>query len=506
VSKTEPRPRFQVRLERTSRAFATRLTLLLVIFIAVPAILYGQFRAADAEKQRLLLQGAHEQGRLVAETLKPHLDRFGPRTAAELSGTLTRIAGDEAKIKVLFRPRGATGESSIYYVASAPPVTSQYLDAERTELVESGIFRRVPATCGHVDATASRFTNPRGEQEVLVSFTPVNTAAGCWVVIIARATADYLGSGLARPYWETPQVRIAAIIYFSMAVFVIWLFVDGWRSLRRFERLARSIRTRRGEPATFAALNRMPELDGVAAEFDRMVGALRDSAQMMRYVAEDNAHAFKTPIAVIAQSIEPLRRAVAAGDERPARALQMIEQSVERLDILVSAARRMDEAAAEFIDPPRQPVDLARLVRRVGEDYADQNAGRSVRVEVQAPDRAVVLAGEELLETVIENLLDNAVSFSPPGGTISLSLTISGRRARLAVEDQGPGVAPENIAHIFDRYFSHRPSQSRDDGTSGHFGIGLWIVRRNIEALGGSATAENRPEAGLRMTLDLPLA
>lgn len=500
-----PRSRFGARLARTSRAFSTRLALLLAIFIAVPIILYGQFRAADAEKQRLLLEGAHEQGRLVAETLRPFLNRFGPRTAAEISTVLARISGSGAKIKILFRPRGAGAESGFYYVASMPPVTGQYLDAERNELMESGIFRRVPETCGQVEPTASRFTNPEGEQELLVSLTPVNTAAGCWVVIVARATADYLGSGLARPYWETPQVRIAAIIYSAMAVSVIWLFVDGWRSLRRFERLARSIRTRRGESATFAALNRMPELDGVAVEFDRMVSALRDSAQMMRYIAEDNAHAFKTPIAVIAQSVEPLRRAVGTGDERSARALQMIEQSVERLDMLVSAARRMDEAAAEFIDPPRQPVDLARLVRRVGEDYADQPADRPLSVRVEAPESAVVLAGEELLETVLENLLDNAVSFSPPGGTIFLSLAVADRRARLSVEDQGPGVAPETLAHIFDRYFSQRPAGfANADG--GHFGIGLWIVRRNIEALGGSVRAENRAGGGLRVILELPLA
>ncbi|MGH2930466.1 MAG: S41 family peptidase, partial [Solirubrobacteraceae bacterium] len=135
-----------------------------------------------------------------------------------------------------------------------------------------------------------------------------------------------------------PEVRFAGVIYLAMAVFVVWLFIDGWRSLRGFEGLAKSIRGRRDEAETFTALNRVPELDGVAGAFDRMVGALRDSAEMMRYIAEDNAHAFKTPIAVIAQSIEPLKRAVLSDDRRSARAVQMIEQSVERLDTLVSAA------------------------------------------------------------------------------------------------------------------------------------------------------------------------
>ena len=506
ASRVDRPRRLGARLVRASRAFATRLTLLLVIFVAVPVIVYGQFHAADAEKQGLLLRSAEQQGRLVAETLKPHLMEFGPRTARALGRTLAQIATDDIKIKVLFRPRGASGESSFYYVASVPAVTTQYLEAERNELMETGIFGKVPETCTRVDASASRFTNPEGQQELLVSFTPINTTAGCWVVITARATADYLGTGLARPYWSTPEVRLAGVIYLAMAVFVVWLFVDGWRSLRRFERLARSIRGRRDEADTFAALNRVPELDGVAGAFDRMVGALRGSAEMMRYIAEDNAHAFKTPIAVIAQSIEPLKRAVPVDDQRSVRAVQMIEQSVERLDTLVSAARRVDEAAAEIIDPPREPVDLAQIVRRIGEDYAEQLADRSVGISVTAPKSAVVLAGEEVLETVVENLLDNAASFSPPGTTIAMSLSEEGAMMTLLIEDQGPGVPAENLPRIFDRYYSDRPEAERVPGRATHFGVGLWIVRRNIEALDGEVTAENRPSGGLRVRLALPRA
>lgn len=502
--RAERRRSLAARLVRASRAFATRLTLLLVIFVAVPVIVYGQFRAADAEKQGLLLRSAEQQGRLVAESLKPQLAEFGPRTAGALGRTLAQIATDDIKIKVLFRPRGATGESSFYYVASVPAVTTQYLEAERSELVETGIFRQVPETCARVDATASRFTNPRGEQELLVSFTPINTAAGCWVVITSRATADFLGTGLARPYWSTPEVRIAGVIYLAMAVFIVWLFVDGWRSLRGFERLARSIRGRRDEDETFAALNGVPELDGVADAFDRMVSALRGSAELMRYIAEDNAHAFKTPIAVIAQSIEPLKRAVPPSDQRSARAVQMIEQSVERLDTLVSAARRVDEAAAEIMDPPRDPVDLAEIVRRIAEDYAEQLADRTIEIRVKAPRAVVVLAGEEVLETVVENLLDNAASFAPPGSLITITLAVEDKTAVLGIEDQGPGVSPENLSRIFDRYFSDRPGDGMDTAHPPHFGVGLWIVRRNIEALDGDVVAENSADGGLRVRVTLP--
>jgi two-component system sensor histidine kinase ChvG len=85
---------------------------------------------------------------------------------------------------------------------------------------------------------------------------------------------------------------------------------------------------------------------------------------------------------------------------------------------------------------------------------------------------------------------------------VSVTLDRSGDEARLVVADEGPGVDPRNFERIFDRYFVHRPGQ---DGSS-HYGIGLWIVRRNVVALGGDVTVQNRGERGFVVTIALPLA
>jgi two-component system sensor histidine kinase ChvG len=496
------RCRIGARLVRLWRAFLVKLALLLVIFIAVPWILYGQFRSADAEMQRLLLKSAQEQGRLVVESVKPLLTRFDPGTVQRLGAALERIGSPETNIKVLFRPGDAPDSEQFYYVASAPAVPAPYLAAEQKKLIETGIFKRVPATCEEVDSSAARFTNPDGKEELLVSLTPVHTMPGCWVVITSSAAAEFLGTGIGRSYWKTPEVRIAALIYVMMAVFVVLLFLDGARSLRGFADLARRIRNRRGATATFAELNRVPELDGVALEFDRMVGSLRRSAKMIRYRAEDNAHAFKTPIAVIAQSLEPLKRVFGPTSGRPARAVEMIEQSVNRLDVLVSAARQMDEATAEIIDPSRDPVDVSGLLRRIGNEYTESLKRRNIRVGVSVDDAIVVLAQEDALETVFENLIENAASFSPSGGEIMLSAAVDGDWATITVEDSGPGVPDGNLERIFERYFSSRSADGADK--EAHFGVGLWIVRRNIEVVGGSVVAENRESGGLRMRVGLP--
>jgi signal transduction histidine kinase len=103
---------------------------------------------------------------------------------------------------------------------------------------------------------------------------------------------------------------------------------------------------------------------------------------------------------------------------------------------------------------------------------------------------------------VAENLLDNAVSFTPPGGTVRVELAAGGGEARLAVLDDGPGIPEDHAGRIFDRFFSYRPDGRRD----GHAGLGLAIVKAIVDGYGGSIRAENRPEGGARFEVTLPLA
>src|SRR3546814_12086385 len=136
-----------------------------------------------------------------------------------------------------------------------------------------------------------------------------------------------------------------------MAIFTIGLFVSIWRGLMRFRRLARSIRTGASH-VSFAQQNRVPELAPVAEEFDRMTMALQDSAESIRLAAEDNAHAFKTPIALMRQSLEPLRRLVAPEEVRGQRALDVLEVSIDRRDHPLAYARRLE---APPPPPPHPP-------------------------------------------------------------------------------------------------------------------------------------------------------
>ena len=494
------------------RSLVSKLFLLLIIFCAVPIILYTQFREADAEKRFLLMESVREQGRVVAESLRPLLEQQEVSSLPLLNDEVARFATDQTGVKILFRPAGEYGAESFFFVASRPTIAPTELAEERDRLVERGVFDNLAQSCWGELSMALRHRRPSGEEELLTSITPINTDAGCWAVITTHSTAEFLGTSIDQPYWKTLEVRIAAAIYFAMAIFTIGLFVSIWRGLMRFRFLARSIRTGKSGHVSFAQQNRVPELAPVAEEFDRMTGALQDSAESIRLAAEDNAHAFKTPIAIMRQSLEPLRRMVPPDEVRGQRAMDVLEVSIDRLDHLVAYARRLEETTAELLDPPRQRIVLTEMVERMLSAYADTFASQRLILDARLQPDISVLAGEDLLETVLENVIDNAVEVSPTGSKIIVELRKVNGRAELSLLDRGPGVPHGELTRIFERYVSLRSAPVAGDPSSDggeatpHMGIGLWIVRRNLQAIGGSVRAENRPDGGLAMVMRFPLA
>lgn len=520
------------------RSLASRLVLISVVFVAVPLLIYQQLREADQQKQALLLETAVQQGLLIARGLEPLLLSADAAMLPRLGDELARFSNETTRLKLLLRPTGVPGAQGFFYVGAAPQEPNANLDLERQRLMEQGVLARLAESCTGNMPLAIRIPTPSGGTELLTSITPINAPFGCWAIVTSHTTPWYLGSSIGQPYWHTPEIKAAVLIYIAMAALVLVLFLGVWNNLRRFGSVARRIGEGGpdGNPAaSFADQNTVPELRSVAEDFDRLVDTLKNSAVLLRRAAEDNAHALKTPIAVIRQSLEPLKRTIPASDPRGRRALDMIERSIERLDGLVSFMRRMDEATADLLAPPRRRVDFSALVERLLNGYTPLLAERRLHLRMTVGSGIVVRASEELLETVVENVVENAISFSPPDGTLSIRLSRPAGRALLVVEDEGPGVDPANLGRIFERYFSQRetpeqavrlPAPPRA-GTEGeeraagaaiadadepvpsrepHFGIGLWIVRRNIEAVGGSVRAHNRETGGLHMRIELPVA
>lgn len=500
------------RLSAISRSLRTKLVLLALVFTAVPAILYNQFRDAYGENQRLIEQSVQEQGRLITRAITPILaaadDHGGIPSAADLGQMLQQLTGGETAVRILFQPKSNVAPEGFFFIAANPVVSNTYLTRVRDELARQGVLERLAPTCdGGIDA-AIRYPTPGGTHETLTSLTPVNSTAGCWVVITSQASSDLRLSPLGIPYWMRPETRSAAAIYAVMAVVTLSLFASIWRSLRRFGRLAQRIgSTQELEAASsFTSMNRVPELTNVAAEFDRMVEALQNSAVSVRRTAEDNAHAFKTPIAVIRHCLEPLEKAVPGADDRGRTALNRVNSALDKLDTLVSFARQMDEATA--INPPREAMNFSEFFEQVISGYRQIVTQRHIKLDLSLADGIVIMGNEDMLETVLENLIDNAIGFTPDGGAIGATLSVADGRAWMVIEDSGPGVADADLDRIFNRYFSsreHMPESAGFTAHDEHLGIGLWIVRAHITALGGRVHAERGARGGLRIVASFPL-
>lgn len=249
-------------------------------------------------------------------------------------------------------------------------------------------------------------------------------------------------------------------------------------------------------------------------EVGELAISLRDSAialwarmDAIERFAADVSHEIKNPLSSIRSAIETLRRIEDPKAQR--RLLEIIADDVIRLDRLITDISDASRVDAELSRAQLHPVDVAAMLATLAEIHdATRNEDAPV-VHVDVPAGAVLVpAVEDRLVQVLRNLIGNACSFSPPHGTITLRARETGSIVEIAVEDEGPGIPDGKLGHIFDRFYSERPSGEQ---FGKHSGLGLSISRQIIEALGGRIAAENRRDQegtllGARFVIRLPKA
>jgi len=469
-------------------------------------VLYSQFESADRQMRDLVTRAIQDRSKLISHALTPVLRGLEPGNTGDLNTELAKFGSDGTVLKLMVQPAPAAGEpqsGNFYFVASAPTIRADEVTPELDELANRGILKRLGEACMWDTTEELRYRQRDGSVELLTSIIPIKTANGCWVLTSTHTTSDFLNTSIGRPYWETRAVRIAAGIYLVLALLAVLAAVSIFLSLRRFREVADEIGQGRIGDYAFSQRNIVPELSSVARGFDKLVIDLKHLSQEIRQSAEDNAHSFKTPLAAIQSSLSPVRRAVSLEDQRARRALEIIDSSLARLIALVNAAQRFDNSTVDLIESPRVPTNLTQLVGEATQNFREIMASRDIRLIRRLDDAVVVRSAKGMLETVLQNILENAISFSPLGATITITLSLAHETVELQVDDEGPGIPVEKLERIFERYYSSRPNQS-DPGRPPHSGLGLWIVRRNVEALGGEVRAFNRVGGGLSIAIVLP--
>jgi two-component system sensor histidine kinase ChvG len=433
---------------------------------------------------------------------------------------LDKFSEDGTILKLTFRPKSdakaeahagpGTGMGRFFLVASAPHVSSEHIGAELDSLDQHGILKSLADSCALGAPIEFRYELSDGAEELLTSVIPINTSAGCWALISSHSSTEFMHTAIGRPFWTTDDVRMAAFVYVTSGILAVLIALSVRHALRHFRDVAKDIRRGGTGNSSFVNRNLVPELDSVARSFDHLIGDLRRAAADIRRNAEENAHAIKTPLSVIRSALEPLKRASDKLDPRSQRAVQLIETSLARIIAMVSAAQRLSNDAADFIEAPKTPINFTDVIIEAMQNAQDIAADRGVKLVHYLEDDIHILAPDGVLDVMIENILDNALSFSKPGGKITVSLSRIARSVGLYVEDEGPGVDPMKLNYVFERNFSLRPQRQVAEAPTmqieppSHAGLGLWIVRRHAEALGGAVTAANRYGGGFCVHLTLP--
>lgn len=242
---------------------------------------------------------------------------------------------------------------------------------------------------------------------------------------------------------------------------------------------------------------RRDELADLGRDFDRMADQLRVLVNGQRRLLHDVSHELRSPLARLQAAIGLARQQ----PERLESSMERIEKESVRIDGLVGELLTLARLEAGTEARPRETIELAALLADIVADARFEASSRGVQVEFEPPCEAVATGDPELLHRAIENIVRNAVKYSPPGGSvrISSSLPAGTGQARIRVTDTGPGVPEEDLERIFEPFY--RGSRPRD--ADGH-GLGLAIARRVAGTMEGSITASNLPDGGLCMEITLP--
>jgi two-component system, OmpR family, sensor histidine kinase BaeS len=239
------------------------------------------------------------------------------------------------------------------------------------------------------------------------------------------------------------------------------------------------------------------ELRELAVTFDQMADALTAQEQLRRDLVADVAHELRTPVAVLQANTEALLDGVVA--HTPEQTASLHDEAV-RLGRLVGDLQTLAAAEAAALQLSLVDCDLRGVAAEAAEEWEASFAAAGIRFDRRL-EPASVLGDPGRLHQVIANLLSNALKFTPPGGEVRMTLSAAGGTARLEVSDSGPGIAPGDQPHVFDRLW-------RGAGAAGTVGsgIGLAVAAELARAHRGSIEVASEPGRGARFGLILPLA
>jgi two-component system, OmpR family, sensor histidine kinase ChvG len=377
--------------------------------------------------------------------------------------------------------------------------------APRTEDPWATNGKTMPDVAAALQGQTQSLVRVNDEVETIVSVAvPIQRMTATRGALQLSTQGGDIDRVIASERWA--QLRFFLVLAVVMLVLSLSLANTIAEPVRRLadaaERVRRGIRSRQQIP-DFTA--RSDEIGHLSRALREMTQALYNRLDAIESFAADVAHELKNPLTSLRSALETLPR-VNAGHSRD-RLIAVMQHDVRRLDRLISDISDASRLDAELTRADAGPVDVAALLRAVVSMAQDSPRNNGARIDLSIPVRRgrnarvdyFVLGNDSRLAQVVTNLIDNACSFSEPGGVVRVGLerttaptepegVASFERVVITVDDEGPGIPPHALERIFDRFYTDRPNQ----GFGQNSGLGLSISRQIVEAHGGRIWACNR--------------
>jgi signal transduction histidine kinase len=301
---------------------------------------------------------------------------------------------------------------------------------------------------------------------------------------------------LSRPGIPLAVLSVALVV---SALASWWLARHFSAPIRRLQEGARAVASESLDLRVSAGLDgRNDELAVLARDFDAMADQLKANRIARTRLLRDISHELRSPLARMRLAVGLARQLPAD----PGRQLDRLESEIERLDTLISQVLQLARLQSTDAHYEKESVPIDEVIEEVVRDAEFEGAAKGCRITLSGRTGACVHGNRELLRSAIENVLRNAVRYSPPSAPVEVEVSAANGTLGILVRDRGPGVPGEDLARIFEPFF--RVAESRDRGSGGE-GIGLAITAQVLKSHGGTAVAVNRPQGGLEVQLSMPL-
>ncbi|WP_375422411.1 stimulus-sensing domain-containing protein [uncultured Sphingomonas sp.] len=337
--------------------------------------------------------------------------------------------------------------------------------------------------------------------------TPVITAAASLadggVVMTTINARDITQTVRIERFRLSLVLLLVTIVSVLLSLFLARTIV---RPLRRLARAAIRVRLGRAREVVVPRLpSRRDEIGSLARALSDMSLALRARIDATEAFAADITHEMKNPLASLRSAVDGLE--TVKDEELRARLLAIVRDDVHRMDRLITDISEASRLDAQLSRAKFEPVDMARMIIGLLDQRRARGIERGIRLHFDstAAEAPIVLGEGARLERVFENLIDNALSFSPDRGLIAIAAFVEQDELVIRVDDEGPGVPEESRESIFRRFQSVRPEA---EAFGQHSGLGLAIARTIVEGHQGSIVVESREDrlSGARFVVRLPLA